>query len=152
MSETLWVSENPKRPRLTRRRKWLAALAVAIAVVLVGGGLLAYPNPGGPPTTLHIWGKDFNSTGQVCEYGILDCIGYPDPPAASPMTMQAVQAAETDPARPPYVVHLLPGVAGWLLGITDAGNRPAQRVDVYLQVGSDAYIPYVWAHCCMPAW
>jgi hypothetical protein len=120
----------------------------ALAVVLIGGGLLACPNPGGLPTTLHIWGKDFNSTGQVCEDDILDCIGYPDPPVASPMTMQAVQAAETDP----YVVHLLPGVPGWLFGDTDAGSKPAQWVDVYLQVGSDAYVPYLWAHCCMPDW
>jgi hypothetical protein len=68
------------------------------------------------------------------------------------MTLQAMRGAENLYGHLPVMVHELPGVLGWWFGLADAGPKPPEVVAVYLQVGPDAFIPYVWAHCCMPDW
>ncbi len=114
----------------------------------MAAALALVPDPFGPPSTLHLWGKEFNSTGEGCHEEF--CFG--GPPPASPVTREAMLAAESESGSTPYVVHELPGVLGWFLGLTDAGPKPPRPTDVDLQVGSDSFIRYMWAHCCMPDW
>ena len=138
-----------------RRRSRLALVVVVGLIVVVG--LVVLPGPFGPPATLHVWGKDFNSTGHptcedldsACLEGLFAPVG---PSPATPMTAQAMQQDAAQWGETPVVVHQQPGILGWLLGMTDAGPKPSERTDIYLQVGPDAFIRYVWAHCCMPDW
>ena len=138
----------------SKKRRLLPVLVVVGLIV----GLIFLPSPIGPPATLHVWDKDFNSTGQATCWvdGDPNCFGSElapiGPSPATPVTAQAMQQA-TQSGQTPYVLHLKPGILGWLFGMTDAGPKPSQRTEpIYLQVGPDAFIPYVWAHCCMPDW
>jgi hypothetical protein len=143
----------PRKPAAHKRRR---LLAVVIVAGLIGAVLIVAPSPFGPPRTLHLWGKEFNSSGvpscdgrndQPCYNDLLGPMG---PPPATPMTEQAMRH-DASPLSP-VVVHLQPGALGWLLGMTDVGPKPAEWRPIYIQVAPDAYIRYEWAHCCMPDW
>lgn len=116
------------------------------ALVLLAAILLAWPNPLGPPTTLHVWGHDFNSAGENCE-GDPPFIDLCDaPPPAAPVTKAEMNAKARDEGLDAIVLHEQPGVLGWYFGLTDGGTKPTKAEwTVYLQVGSDAYIPYRFA-------
>ena len=138
----------------TRSRRWpkrriAVVIGIATASAILVAGFFFAPDPFWPPTMLHVWGHDYNSTGQPCIE--IPCFG--DPPPATPVTLQAARDLESQRSEmPPVVLHILPGFPGWL-GLTDAGPKPSTAVwDVYLQVGPDAYVPYKWAMCCMPDW
>jgi hypothetical protein len=145
-----------QRSAANRRRTGAVALVVVLGVIL---GLLVVPSPYGPPATLHVWGKEFNSTGlpacdvlsgPLCFDDVFASVG---PSPAAPITAQAMQQEMAERGMSPVVLHLRPGVLGWLFGMTDAGPKPSQHTEpIYLQVGPDAFIPYMWARCCMPDW
>jgi hypothetical protein len=144
MTATRAPSQNATLPHPRSRRPAKRLIAIAIAIPLILVGVLMLPDPFGPPTSLHMWGHDYTSTGEFCMVG--PCFG--DPPPAAPITMQAAREA----SAVPVVVHSLVGVLGWF-GLTDAGPKPAIAVwRVYLQVGPDAYIPYKWVTCCEAQW
>lgn len=127
-----------------------------IVVGLVGAVSVLAPSPYGTPPTLHIWGKEFNSTGLPSCDGLdgplcfSDLLATDGPPIAQPMTEQEMVQDSLPDA--PVVLHLQPGILGWLFGVTDAGPKPSRNVPVYLQVGPNAFVRYLWAHCCMPDW
>jgi hypothetical protein len=138
---------------------WLLALVLVVGLIVKPSPFVVLPSPFGPPATLHVWGKDFNSTGDpYCDVtsGPL-CFDYlfapVGPSPAPPITAQAMQQDAAHVGMTPVVLHLQPGILGWLFGMTDAGPKPSQHTEpIYLQVGPDAFIAYLWARCCMPDW
>jgi hypothetical protein len=144
----------PGKPAV-RNRKMLLALVIVVGLILAG---LILPSPFGPPATLHVWGKDFDSTGQpACEDLDPSCLGHLfapiGPSPATPMAAEAMRQDAEQMGLTPVVLHLQPGILGWMFGATDAEAKPSQRTEpVFLQVGPDAFIPYLWARCCMPDW
>lgn len=139
---------------MTAANRWESstrgAIRAAVVAITVGvvASLLLVVSPG-IPSTLHVWGHDWNSTGEACGPDSFDCLGWFGPPPAQPVSLASALGTE---GSTPVVLHSLPGLLGWY-GLTDAGPKPAEQPKhVYLQVGSDAFVPYVWAHCCMPDW
>jgi hypothetical protein len=117
-----------------------AALVVALALVWVSDPAHVAPHK------LDLWGHAFTSDGDAYVLETLQ-----DPPWPNePISLAEVQRRDPNPV----IVHQTSGP--FLIGFTivpmpKTSTPPWARV-IYLQVGSDAYIPYYWARCCEQTW
>jgi hypothetical protein len=127
------------RPRVRLVAIAIAALLVALTLYWISSRALLAPR------TLELWGHDFNADGNAQVYEKGENPPWPN----EPISLRAV--LERDPE--PVIVHQTSGPL--LIGLQVIPMpKPSQAPRaIYLQVGTDAYVPYYWANnCCMPSW
>ncbi len=119
----------------------LAALVVSLAMVWVSDPAHLAPHE------IDLWGHTFTADGNAW---VLET-GQGPPWPNEPIPLAEVLRRDANPV----IVHQTSGP--FLIGLTivpmpKPSTTPKARA-IYLQVGSDAYIPYYWANnCCEPEW
>jgi hypothetical protein len=124
--------------RVVATRRWTIRLAQVVLVLVVVAGasyLKIGPSPVGPPATLHLWGKDYNSTGKPC-WDDFECFPYTfapfGPPPAEPITADEITAewmvrAAGWGTQTPYVLHQQLGLRAGCSGLRmPAPNQPSR--------------------------
>jgi hypothetical protein len=132
---------------LARRHAKAFAGVVVAALVLVSAFVWVSDPARLAPHELDLWGHAFTANGDA--YVLETGQGAPWPNEPIPLA----EVLRRDPN--PVIVHQTSG--SFLIGLTvvpmpKPSAAPKARA-IYLQVGSDAYIPYYWANnCCEPTW
>lgn len=136
---------SPGESRLRRHVRALAAVVVAALVVSLA--LVWVSDPAHlAPHELDLWGHAFTADGNGLVFQTSQDPPWPNEP------ISLAEVLRRDPN--PVIVHQTSGP--FLIGLTvvpmpKPSSVPKARA-IYLQVGSDAYIPYYWAVCCEPTW
>jgi hypothetical protein len=141
--------ERTARPGGWRLRRHVrAVIAVVVAALVVSLAMVWVSDPAHlAPHELDLWGHAFTADGNA--YVLETGQGPPWP--NEPISLAEVQRRDPNPV----IVHQTSGP--FLIGLTVVPmpkpfTAPKARA-IYLQVGSDAYIPYYWANnCCEPTW
>jgi hypothetical protein len=125
-----------------------ALAAVVVAALVVSLALVWVSDPAHlAPHELDLWGHAFTADGNGLVFQTSQDPPWPNEP------ISLAEVLRRDPN--PVIVHQTSGP--FLIGLTvvpmpKPSSVPKARA-IYLQVGSDAYIPYYWANnCCEPTW
>jgi hypothetical protein len=135
----------PPVERALRRHRKTKVVVVLVAVLFSLATLWVSNRALLAPRTLDLWGHNFNADGNGLVYLTNQDPAWPN----EPISYRDVLAR--DPS--PIIVHQTSGPL--LLGLQIVPlPKPSQAPRaIYLQVGSDAYVPYYLADCgCEPTW
>jgi hypothetical protein len=143
------AEERTAWPDASRLRRHVRAVAaVIVAAIVVSLELVWVSDPARlAPHELDLWGHAFTADGDAYVLETLQDPPWPNEP------ISLAEVLRRDPN--PVIVHQTSGPL--LIGLTvvpmpKPSTAPKARA-IYLQVGSDAYIPYYWANnCCEPTW
>jgi hypothetical protein len=142
------AEEMTARPGGWRLRRHVRAVAgVVVAALVVSLSLVWMSDPAHvAPHELDLWDHAFTADG----IGYVLETGQGPPWPNEPISLAEVLRRDPNPV----IVHQTSGP--FLIGLTvvpmpKPATVPKARA-IYLQVGSDAYIPYYWAVCCEPTW
>jgi len=142
------MAGGPRRSSSRLRRHAKAIVGAVVVAILLSAVWYWVSDPAHlAPRELDLWDHSFTADGDA--YVLETNQGPPWP--NEPISLAEVLAR--DPS--PVIVHQTSGP--FLLGLTvvpmpKPSTAPKARA-IYLQVGSDAYIPYYWANnCCEPTW
>jgi hypothetical protein len=141
------AEEMTARPGGWRLRRHVRALAgVVVAALVVSLSLVWMSDPAHvAPHELDLWGHTFTANGDAYVLETLQ-----DLPPNEPISLAEVLRRDPNPV----IVHQTSGpflIELTVVPMSKPSSVPKTRA-IYLQVGSDAYIPYYWAICCADTW
>jgi len=120
------------RPR--RPLRILGSGLVVLALLIAAGAALGV-GPPGEPSTIHVFGRDYQRYHPCCE-----AAGYF---GHGPNSMKWVKVFMGMDPGDPVIVHLESFPLGWPLGFADpVTGQESSSLLVWLQEGPDAYFPY----------
>jgi hypothetical protein len=129
------------------RRHVRAVAAVVVAALVLSLALAWASDPAHvAPRELDLWGHAFTADGDAHVLETNQGLPWPNEP------ISLSEVLHRDPN--PVIVRQTSGP--FLVGLTVVPMpKPSgvpKAMAIYLQVGSDAYVPYYWAVCCQETW